>query len=71
MALQTIIIMYVDWVYPLFVVYNPEQFIESNTGHSWQEYLNNMSCEGIWTAAIIIQAVANRPHKFKIIHISC
>ena len=44
-----------------YLLYNPEQFIESNTGHSWQEYLNNMSCKGTWTAAIIIQAVANCP----------
>ena len=42
-----------------YLLYNPEQFIESNTGHSWQEYLNDMSCESTWTAAIIIQAVAN------------
>ena len=41
------------------LLHNPEQFIESNTGHSWQEYLNNMSCEGTWADAIIIQAVAN------------
>ena len=41
------------------LLHNPEKFIESNTGHSWQEYLNNMSCEGTWADAIIIQAVAN------------
>ena len=37
----------------------PEQFIESNTESSWQDYLNNMSCQGTWADAIIIQAVAN------------
>ena len=37
----------------------PEQFIESNTESSWQYYLNNMSCQGTWADAIIIQAVAN------------
>ena len=44
-------------------MYNPEQFIyifiESNTDYSWQGYLNNMSCQGTWADAIIIQAVAN------------
>ena len=38
---------------------NPEQFIESNTDNSWQGYLSNMSCQGTWADAIIIQAVAN------------
>ena len=38
---------------------NPEHFIEGNTEHSWQTYLSNMSCEGTWADAIIIQAVAN------------
>ena len=41
------------------LLHNPKQFIESNAGHSWQEYLNNMSCEGTWADAIIIQAVAS------------
>ena len=41
------------------LMHNPEQFIESNTDYSWQGYLNNMSCQGTWTDAIIIQAVAN------------
>ena len=36
-----------------------EQFIESNTDHSWQGYLSNMSSQGTWADAIIIQAVAN------------
>ena len=38
---------------------NLEQFIESNTDHSWQDYLNNMSCQGTRADAIIIQALAN------------
>ena len=42
-----------------YLLHNPEQFIESNTDHSWQGYLNNMSCQGTWADAIIIQAVAN------------
>ncbi|KAL9962518.1 hypothetical protein ACROYT_G031625 [Oculina patagonica] len=42
-----------------YLLQNPEQFIESNTEHSWQGYLNNMSCEGTWADAIIVQAVAN------------
>ena len=42
-----------------YLLHNPEQFIESNTDHSWQEYLNNMSRPGTWADAIIIQAVAN------------
>ena len=33
--------------------------IESNTDHSWLRYLNNMSCQGTWADAIIIQAVVN------------
>ena len=41
------------------LLHNCEQFIESSTGLFWQEYLNNLSCAGTWTAAIIIQAVAN------------
>jgi len=42
-----------------YLLQNPEQFIESNTDHSWQDYLNNMSCQGTWADAIIIQVVAN------------
>ena len=42
-----------------YLMHNPEQFIESNTDYSWQRYLNNMSCQGTWADAIIIQAVAN------------
>ena len=39
---------------------NPERFIESNTGMSLLEYLNNMSMQGTWGDAIIIQAVADQ-----------
>ena len=42
-----------------YLLHNPEQFIESNTDHSWQGYLSNMSSQGTWADAIIIQAVAN------------
>ena len=42
-----------------YLVHNPEQFIESNTEHSWQGYLQRMSNQGTWADAIIIQAVAN------------
>jgi len=38
---------------------NLEQFIESNADHSWQDFLNNMSCQGTQADAIIIQALAN------------
>ena len=37
-----------------YLLQNPEQFIESNADHSWQDYLNNMSCQGTWADAIII-----------------
>ena len=36
---------------------NPERFIESNTENSWLRYLNNMSIQGTWADALIIQAV--------------
>jgi hypothetical protein len=39
---------------------NPERFIESNTQNSWLEYLNNMSMQGTWGNATIIQAVADQ-----------
>ena len=39
---------------------NPERFIESSTEMSWLEYLNNMSMQGTWGDAIIIQAVADQ-----------
>ena len=50
---------YVRSVGVQYLVHNPEQFIESNTEHSWQIYLQRMSCQGTWADAIIIQAVAN------------
>ena len=37
---------------------NPESFIESNTEHSWNYYLSNMSMQGTWCDALIVQAVA-------------
>ena len=40
-------------------MHNPEKLIESNADYSWQGYLNNMSCQGTWADAIIIQAIAN------------
>ena len=36
---------------------NPERFIENNTENSWLRYLNNMSLQGTWADALIIQAV--------------
>jgi hypothetical protein len=39
---------------------NPERFIESNTEISWLEYLNNMSMQGTWGDAMIIQSVADQ-----------
>ena len=42
-----------------YLVNHPEQFLESNTEHSFQGYLQRMSCQGTWADAIIIQAVAN------------
>ena len=38
---------------------NPERFIESNTKNSWLRYLNNMSIQGTWADALIIQTVAD------------
>ena len=38
---------------------HPEQFIESNTENSWIEYLNNMSRQGTWADALIIQSTAD------------
>ena len=37
---------------------HPERFIESNTENSWNDYLINMSMQGTWCDAIIVQAVA-------------
>ena len=38
---------------------NPKRFIESDTENSWLRYLNNMSIQGTWADALIIQAVAD------------
>ena len=37
---------------------NPENFIESNAHSSWDDYLVNVSLQGSWCDAIIVQAVA-------------
>ena len=50
---------YVHSVGIQYLVNHPEQYIESNNEHSWQGYLERMSCQGTWADAIIIQAVAN------------
>lgn len=42
-----------------YLVHNPDQFIESNIEHSWQDYLQRMSNQRTWADAIILQAVAN------------
>ncbi len=41
-----------------YLIDHPERFIESTTDRSWISYLNNMSRQGTWCDAIIIQAVA-------------
>ena len=41
---------------------NPERFIESNTEDSWASYLANMSQQGTWADALVIQAVADAFH---------
>ena len=38
---------------------NPDRFIERNTETSWLSYLNDMSIQGTWADALIIQAVAD------------
>ena len=38
---------------------NPERFVESNTEHSWNEYINNMSMHGTWCDVLFAQAVAD------------
>jgi len=37
---------------------NPGHFIESNTKNSWNESLTNMSLQGSWCDALIVQGVA-------------
>ena len=41
---------------------NPESVIEGNTEHSWNDYLSNMSMQGTWCDALIVQAVAESQH---------
>ena len=41
---------------------NPDRFIESVTGDSWARYLANMSQQGTWAEALVIQAVADAFH---------
>ena len=41
---------------------NPERFIESNTEDSWASYLANMSQQGTWADALVIQAIADAFH---------
>ena len=33
--------------------------LKSNTENSWNEYINNMSMQGTWCDALIVQAVAD------------
>ena len=40
------------------MVDHPQRFVESNTNRSWIGYLNNMSRQGTWCDALIIQGVA-------------
>ena len=42
-----------------YVTNNPERFIKSSTDHLWSSYLANMSHQGTWADALVIQAVAN------------
>ena len=42
-----------------FVRDNPERFSESTTENSWLRYLNNMSIQGTWADALIIQTVVD------------
>ena len=41
---------------------NPDRFIESIAEDSWARYLANMSQQGTWAEALVIQAVANAFH---------
>ena len=42
-----------------FLSNNPERFIESSTENSWNEYIKNMSMQGTWCDALIVQAIAD------------
>lgn len=41
-----------------YLVDHSDRFIESNINRSWIGYLNNMSRQGTWCDALIIQGVA-------------
>ena len=41
------------------VTNNSERFIKSSTDHLWSRYLANMSHQGTWADALVIQAVAD------------
>ena len=41
---------------------NPERFIDSIAGDSWARYLADMSQQGTWAEALVIQAVADAFH---------
>ena len=41
---------------------NPERFIESIAGDSWARYLAEMSQQGTWAEALVIQGVADAFH---------
>ena len=42
-----------------YITNNPERFIKSSTDHLWSRYLANMSHQGTWADALVIQAVAD------------
>ena len=50
--------MHIDTAVVQFMRDSPERFIESNTENTWLRYLN-MSIQGTWADALIIQAVAD------------
>ena len=41
---------------------NPERFIESIGGDSWARYLADISQQGTWAEALVIQAFADAFH---------
>ena len=45
-----------------YVRTNPERFIESISGDLWARYLAEMSQQGTWAEALVIQAVADAFH---------
>ena len=42
-----------------FLSDNPDRFIESVVGTSWNQYLCNMSHQGTWPDNIVIQAISD------------